>query len=304
MSQIVLTNIQNPKNTKTNVQYSYPPIGNITGTNKSFIIQSIGLNPNFSASINDKTNTYISGICIKAAFINKKHKIGSDTHNYELVLEHKKSDNKSFYVVIPVKQNGSADPTQLDLFFEPELQSQVIDLNTVLKNNNKMSCYKNSKNDYIFVFENPVSLKSPLNNLPILNVFDKRNSPLKITNVRQINDDEIVCEYVTETDATAKPVDKKMFTTLLSWVFILLGLILCLVYGLTIVSNKMSEDTATIIYMFSGGLGVMLLMIYIRLFMNTQTRKVQYGSITIFSLMLILLTLFAYNGYFSKKTII
>ena len=78
---------------------------------------------------------------------------------------------------------------------------------------------------------------------------------------------------------------------------------MALVYVLTMVANKAEPESANVIYMVLGGTGLLLLMIYIRLFSRTNTKKIEYGSMTFLSIMMLLLSLFAYNGYF-KKTIL
>ena len=86
-----------------NVQYSYPiaKISKVSDSN-TFYLNFYGFTQNFSASFKiGEQDTYISGICTKAIITGKSHKIGSDNHDAELVLEHKKSDNMPFYVVFP-----------------------------------------------------------------------------------------------------------------------------------------------------------------------------------------------------------
>jgi hypothetical protein len=82
----------------------------------------------------------------------------------------------------------------------------------------------------------------------------------------------------------------------LTWSFILMGLFLSMVYALTLVSSKAEPDAANTVFMVCGGVGIILLIIHIRLFTQTTTKKVEYGSMTIFSIMVILLSLLAYNG--------
>ena len=300
---VVVVNLSSIKNIdkKAVVQYSYP-IANITSSSSNvFSLRFNGFNPNFSASFK---NTYISGVCIKATLANKTHNINNN--NAELVLEHKKSDNTTFYVVIPLIFDTATQSTKLDPLFSSE-EDRVIDLDSVLKKKSNIFCYKNDSNaaPYIFVFETPVYIKKekPSN----LSYFDKFNgiksdSKFKITNGQNI-ENEIECEYVTETDISANTPDKKMLTTILSWTFILLGLIVCWVYILTMVANKADPDSANTVYMIGGGIGFVLFMMYIRLFTNTTTKKIEYGSMTFFSIMVLLLSLIAYNGYFIKNSI-
>lgn len=292
-----------------NIQYSYPiaKVTNITPT--SYFLNFYGLSQNFSASFN---GTYISGVCIKATIITPKHKINYN-HYAELVLEHKKSDNSSFYVVIPLVQDSQAK-SQLDILvdtYDPE--SKVIDLNLDLKNiKSNMICYQDTSNYYVYVFENPIKTKTQIpsqsfdkfKNIKIITTGSKKKKNRKTTSTAfritksQNVEDELECEYVTETDANATPADTKMVTTIVIWVFILLGLVLCVLYSLMLISTKADADSANTIYMVVGGISIILLTIYIRLFTNTSTRKIQYGSMTIFSIIAIILSLLAYNGYF------
>jgi hypothetical protein len=111
------------------VQYSYPIAKINSSTPNTFYLNFYGFTQNFSASFKiGETDTYISGICTKAIITGKLHKIGSDTHDGELVLEHKKSDNMTFYVVFPLKF-GSTTESQVVRLFDSSPQDQVIDLN-------------------------------------------------------------------------------------------------------------------------------------------------------------------------------
>lgn len=296
-----LTNI-NTVNKKAIVQYSYPVANVQTGPNKyEFSLRFNGFNPNFSASFD---NIYISGVCVKATVSNNKHNLGGDA---ELVLEHKKSDNTPFYVVIPLVFDSSApNKSSLDVLFLTE-EDRVLNLDSDLKKNRSIYCYINDNKKsphYIFVFETPVFIQQSIPSLPNFTKFDgiKSKSGFKITNAK-IVEDEVVCEYETKTDANAPKADKKMLTTILIWTSILLGLMVALVYVLTMVANKAEPESANIIYMVLGGVGFLLLIIYIRLFSRTNTKKIEYGSMTFLSIMMLLLSLFAYNGYF-KKTIL
>ena len=285
-----------------NIQYSYP-IAKVTNTQTSYFLNFYGLSQNFSASFN---GTYISGVCIKATIITPKHQINGN-HYAELVLEHKKSDNSSFYVVIPLVQDSQAK-SQLDILVDiVDPESKVLDLNLDLKNiKSSMICYQDTSNYYVFVFENPIKTMSQIpsqsfdkfNNIQNITTGSKKKKNLKTTSTAfritksQNIEDEIECEYVTETDTNAKPVDTKMVTTIVIWVFILLGLVLCLLYVLTLVSAKAEAESAKTIYAVVGGFGLILLIIFISLFINTSTRKIQYGSMTFFSIIAILLSLY------------
>jgi hypothetical protein len=305
---IKLTSITNIDK-KAIVQYSYP-IANITSSTPNvFSLRFNGFNPNFSASFNPKKNnsTYISGVCVKATVAQKRHNIGGS--DAELVLEHKTSNNTTFYVVVPLVFNTSMPSASgLDVLFLNEKEDRVVDLNAELKKKRTLFCYKNNGNpdSYIFVFESPIFIQkdAPSNLISFKDIFDgiTKNSGFKITNAQPI-EDEIECEYVTQTDVNAPPADTKKLTTILSWAFILLGLLLSLIYVLKMVASKAEPDSANSVYMVFGGTGLILLMIYIRLFTATKNKKIEYGSMTTFSLMLLMLSLFAYNGYFKKTSI-
>ena len=293
---------------KAIVQYSYP-IANITSSSPNvFSLRFNGFNPNFSASFNPKKNssTYISGVCVKATVAQKRHNIGGS--NAELVLEHKTSNNTTFYVVVPLVFDASMpSASRLDVLFLNE-EDRVVDLNAELKQNKTLFCYKNNgkPDSYIFVFDTPIFIQKnvPSNLISFKDIFDgiTKNSGFKITNAQPI-EDEIECEYVTQTDVNASPADTKKLTTILSWVFILLALLLCLIYVLKMVASKAEPDSANSVYMVFGGIGLILFIIFITLFTQTVNKKIEYGSMTTFSLMLLMLSLFAYNGYFKKTTI-
>ena len=287
-----LTNI-NKVNKKANVQYSYPVAIVQKGQNNEFSLQFNGFNPNFSASFD---NTYISGVCVKATVSNKKHNLGG---NAELVLEHKKSDNTPFYVVIPLVFD-SENKSSLDVLFLAE-EDRVLHLDSDLKKNKSVYCYKNDNNTsaYIFVFDTPVYIQQ---GKPLLSDFSKFNgmkskSGFKITNAQNI-EDEIVCEYETQIDENAPVADTTTLKTILLWVFILLGYMVLLVYFLTMVANKAEHDKAKYVYMLSGVVGVVLFLLFIRLFSNTETNQIKYGALVCLSIMTMLLSLIAHNRYF------
>ena len=289
-------------NKKAIVQYSYPIANIIQPDNKKyeFSLRFNGFNQNFSASFGD---TYISGVCVKATVAKKSHNL--DGINAELVLEHKKPDNTPFYVVIPLVF-GSPTRSGLDVLFLVE-DNRVINLDTHLKKNKSIFCYNNdTTNTYVFVFETPVFIQSNLRALTNFKKFDKikikPKSGFKINNAQNI-ENEVVCEYETKTDATVSKVDTKLLTTIMTWSFILLGLMVGLVYIFTMVANKAEPESANSVYAVFGVTGFILFTIYIRLFSRTNTKKFEYGAMTFFSIMVLLLSLFAYNGFF-KKTII
>jgi hypothetical protein len=311
MSRINLTTNDIRENKTANIQYSYP-VASVNGSNP-YSLNFYGLNQNFSASFtHNGSSTYISGVCVKATITGKSHILPNDSaSNAELVLEHKKSDNTTFYVVVPViLQKNSANPMEL----EPE---SVFDLNSKLKKNKpKIVCYKTSKN-YVFVFEEPVYINSSVTiKNAMTNVFDKISQfSIKIGKKKSTTtsafraskgqnvQDEIECEYVTQTDTNAKPADTKLMTSILTWVFIMFGILLCLTYVLTLVSNRATEESANTIYIVTAIIGVILFISYIRMFTNTTSRKIQYGSMTILSIMTILMPLLAYNGFLKKPAI-
>ena len=311
MSRINLTTNDIRENKTANIQYSYP-VASVNGTNP-YLLNFYGLNQNFSASFtHNGSSTYISGVFVKATITGKSHILPNDSaSNAELVLEHKKSDNTTFYVVVPViLQKNSANPMEL----EPE---SVFDLNSKLKKNKpKIVCYKTSKN-YVFVFEEPVYINSSVTiKNAMTNVFDKISQfSIKISKNKETTtsafraskgqnvQDEIECEYVTQTDTNAKPADTKLMTSILTWVFIMFGILLCLTYVLTLVSNRATEESANTIYIVTAIIGVILFISYIRMFTNTTSRKIQYGSMTILSIMTILMPLIAYNGFLKKPAI-
>lgn len=288
-----LTNI-NTVNKKANVQYSYPVAIVQKGQNNEFSLQFNGFNPNFSASFD---NTYISGVCVKATVSKKKHNLELGG-NAELVLEHKKSDNTPFYVVIPLVFNSEAEnKSSLAVLFLAE-EDRVLHLDSDLKKNKSVYCYKNDNNTsaYIFVFDTPVYIQQGKPSLSEFSKFTgmKSKSGFKITNAQNI-EDEIVCEYETQIDENAPVADTTTLKTILLWVFILLGYMVLLVYFLTMVAN---HDKAKYVYMLSGVVGVVLFLLFIRLFSNTETNQIKYGALVCLSIMTMLLSLIAHNGYF------
>ena len=318
MSKIDLTTNDIRENKTSNIQYSYPTakIDSLnTSPNPSYSLNFYGLNQNFSASFTQNgSSTYISGVCTRATITGKSHILpNSSSINAELVLEHKKSDNTTFYVVVPVKlTNNSANPQEL-------VPDSVFDLNKKLKKNKPILIgYKSTKN-HVFVFEQPIQINSSIriSSLKPMDVFDKISQfTIKISKKKtkkttsafraskgQNVQDEIECEYVTQTDTNAKPADTKMISTIMLWVFILFGVLLCLMHFFTIVSTKVQDDSANTIYSITAGIGLILLIIFIYFFTKTTTRKIQYGSMTILSIMVILMPLLAYKGFFKKQVV-
>lgn len=307
MSGINLTTNDISENKTANIQYSYP-VASVNGTNP-YLLNFYGLNQNFSASFtHNGSSTYISGVCVKATITEKSHILANDSaSNAELILEHKNQANMTFYVVVPVfLQKNSANPMEL----EPK---SAFDLNEKIKKNKPtIVCYKASKN-YVFVFEEPIQINSYVTiKPPMIDVFDKISTTsafnkISTTAFRASNGqnvkDEVVCEYVTQTDKKSKPAKTKMVTSILTWFFIMFGILLCLTYFLTLVSNQATEESANTIYIVTAGIGIILFISYIRMFTNTRRRKIPYGSMTILSIMTILMPLLAYNGFLKKPAI-
>ena len=303
---INLTSNVNKTEPNSVVQYSYPmtPLTNTSGGYEYFP-NFYGLNPNFSASFK---NTYISGVCKKMTFTRPTHKLNT-FHDGELVIEHMKSDNNSFFVVIPLVFK-SQKSSQIDILLETsEKKSQKLDLNLDLKNiKTDIICYQikkgKNKNNYVFVFENPILMKNNiLSGISLFNKFDEGKNFFRIQSGQNI-EDEIECEYVTETDKSNNPANQKMVTNIFVWVLIVLGLFLCALYMFAIVSKKLDVDTANNIYLGIGVVAFTMLLIYIRLFTNTTTKKIQYGSMTIFSILIMLLSILALNNYFVIQSVV
>ena len=286
----ILTDINASDKKKANIQYSYP-VAKVTNlsTNK-YLLNFYGLNQNFSASVFD---SYISGVCINATFYKNRHDTGIE-HSAELVLEHKTPNSQTFYVVIPV---NTGTESNLDNIVS---EDPVLELNSLLKKKS-IFYYQNTDNNHVFVFQNPISMTilPSLQNAPMFNKNIKKKGKKSyygfLTNAQNI-EDEIQCEYVTQTDANVEPANRQMVSDIFVWTSITLGLILCLFYFLKLINEKISIiSDAELIYKVISGIGFLMLVIYIRLFTNTTTKKIQYGSMTIFSLIAIGLSLMAYN---------
>ena len=304
----ILTDVNASEKKKANIQYSYPVAKVTKFSLNKYLLNFYGLNQNFSASVFD---SYISGVCVNATFYKNKHETGIE-HNAELVLEHKTSNSQTFYVVIPINSGIESNLDNINS------EVPVLELNSMLKKNS-IIYYEDTDGKHVFVFQNPISMAnipSSLQTAPMFNKNIKRELIIKrkrisknkyvnryyngsyygfSTNAQNI-EDEIQCEYVTETDTNVKPANRQMFSDIFVWTSITLGLILCLFYFLKLVNEKISiPGDAELIYKVIGGIGFLMLVIFIRLFTNTTTKKIQYGSITIFSLISIGLSLMAYN---------
>jgi hypothetical protein len=57
-------------------------------------------------------------------------------------------------------------------------------------------------------------------------------------------------------------------------------------------------ETAKNIYLGVGVISFILLMTYINLFINTTTKRIEYGFMTVFSILVMLLTILASTGRF------
>jgi hypothetical protein len=296
MANLTTTNI--PENKTANIQYSYPN-ASVTGANPF----SLGLNQKFSASFSkNESSIYISGVCVKATITEKTHTFANNSKiNAELLLEHKKSDNATFYVIVPViLTNISANPQEL-------APGSEFDLNSKLKKNKPMFvCYKETEgNSYVFVFENPIQINSNVS--PVKTKSFNADSIFRVSMVKNVEgfaskDDEIVCEYAIDSDANATPADTTMISTIMFWVFILFGVSLCLMYSFTILSNIANKQVENIIQGVTALIGLAGLIVFIVFFVTTD-KKIQYGSLSILSLTTFLIPLLAYNGYFKKPVI-
>lgn len=302
----------------SNVQYSYPIAKISKGSDQNtFYLNFYGFTQNFSASFKiGVQDTYISGICTKAIITGKSHKVGDDTHNAELVLEHKKSDNMPFYVVFPLKFGESA--SQVDRLFDQSLPDQVIDLNENLKSmDNKMVCYKDSENSnpYVFVFKTPITVgvakPSGLTTFPKFNGILKAPESTKknakqirwATNLKGANtQDEVECEYTANIDENKPPADKTMVLNIMYWFFAFLLMTFSFLYGLTWISNNKlatepQKDTNVKTTIFGSfiGIGVLFFIIFVSLFF-TKSMNIHYGATSIFSLVIVALSSYALIG--------
>jgi len=261
--------------------------------------------PNFSASFDNK---YISGVCREMTFTTPKHNFNFD-HDAELVIKHIKSDNDIFYVVIPLIFSTSKS-SQLDTLLEltnksVELKNKSVELNTDLKKlNSSIICYQiNDGDNYVFVFEKPISMKGKISSMDNFDAFNGQKNTIRIKNGQNI-EDEIECEYVTTSDdstSVSNEENQRMVTKIFVWVFIVLGLFLSALYLFTYISKNPNVDmeTAKNIYLGIGVVSFTMLLIYIRLFTNTTTKRIEYGFMTIFSILIMLLTILALTGRFT-----
>jgi len=247
----------------------------------------------------------------------------------DLVLKHTipNSNGINFYVVIPLVQDPAMgqDATAITNNEKMGVQSMFEKANTansttynfntdLQKIKPNIVCYKDSKtSSYVFVFNKPILTKAvikgtatnPFSGIQYTTTGKKKrrrttSSAFLVKNTQNI-DDTIECEYVTQTDTNATKADKKMVTDIFVWVFMTLGLILCLIYALKIIDEKVADKST--IFTMIGGLGTILLIIYIRLFSTSATKKIQYGSMMMFSLAMVGLSLMAYNGMLSKGAV-
>jgi hypothetical protein len=237
-------------------------------------------------------------------FSTPKHKF-KFTHSAELVIKHIKSDNNIFYVVIPLI--FSTDKTsQIDALLE--LKNKSVELNTDLKKlKSSIICYQikdgSSANAYVFVFEKPISMKGKISSMNKFDAFNGQKNTIRIKNGQNI-EDEIECEYVTTSDdstSVSNEENQRMVTKIFVWVFIVLGLFLSALYLFTYISNNSNVDmeTAKNIYLGIGVVSFTMLLIYIRLFTNTTTKRIEYGFMTVFSILIMLLSILAFNGRFT-----
>lgn len=302
----ILTNINPLDRKKANIQFSYPE-ARVKGSPSDYSYTKLTMGPNFSASV---FNTYINGPCNAIKFCKKMHDTGID-HDAELVLEHL-SGNTTFYVVIPVVFNSTS--TVLDKLFDLPTDGTIIALNSLLQNDKPVFYYQSKSFKPVFVLKMPIFSSKPIpssfaNYDSIFNGIystkaSKNSKPVYrgfLANALII-DEEIQCEYVTQTDANVEPANQQLVTDIFVWTSITLGLVLGLFYFLKIISKK-PPDNANTVYTVVGGIAFLMLMIYIRLFTNTTTKKVQYGAMTFLSLVAIVLSLMAYNQVLFESVI-
>jgi uncharacterized protein YneF (UPF0154 family) len=237
-------------------------------------------------------------------FSTPKHKFNF-SHSAELVIKHIKSDNGIFYVVLPLI--FSTDKTsQLDALLE--LKNKSVELNADLKKlKSSIICYQindgSSANAYVFVFEKPISMKSKISRMSNFGAFNGQKNTIRIQNGENV-EDEIECEYVTTSDqstSVSNVKNQRMVTKIFVWVFIVLGLFLSALYVFTYISKNPNLDVETVqnIYLGVGAVSFILLMVYINLFINTTTKRIEYGFMTIFSILVMLLTILALTGRFT-----
>jgi len=269
----------------------------------------------------------IKSNCTEILIIPPSHNVqlGVDMQqDADLVLKHTIPNvGTTFYVVIPLVQDPAMGQdvttvsSQVQSMFEKAntVNSTTYNFNTDLqKIKPNIVCYKDSKtSSYVFVFNKPILTKkvikgtaeNPFSGVQYTTTGKKKNkrttsTAFLVKNTQNI-DDTIECEYVTQTDTNATKADKKMVTDIFVWVFMTLGLILCLIYALKIIDEKVADKST--IFTMIGGVGTILLIIYIRLFSTSASKKIQYGSMMMFSLAMVGLSLMAYNGMLSKGAV-
>lgn len=276
------------------IQYSYPS-AKIIGSSPSYD----RINPNFTASFTppNNKNTYISGFCTKATMTKPSHKISS-SQDAELVLEHSKIDGTTFYVVIPIKFNGSKT-TQIDNFLLNE--DFYLDKDLV-KTGKDMFCYQKTGNYYVFVFENPITINGSKQDLSdFSNKFNsiqtgttkkgKKTSTyknaFKVNNAQNFKE-EIECEYSTTVD-TNKDTTKSGLKaiTYIAWTFATI----VFVYGVMLFLQK-SGDNRISYGIFLLGL---ILMITISVLLSksdiSTTKKINYGYALLWGLIMMILSI-------------
>ena len=300
--QINLTDIKT-ENKKAIVQYSYPDaiVQNRTKAYE-FSLRFNGFNPNFSASFD---STYISGVCVKATVSKTNYDLGGTA---ELVLEHKKSNNISFYVVIPLDFDETKDtPSSLDVLFLEDDELRLLNLDSELNKNKSIYYYKNNSSHYIFVFETPIYVQQSNQSFSKFTKFDgiKGGSGFKITNAQNV-ENEIVCEYETQTDTNADVADTNAdvadTTTLMSFLFwfsVLSGSMLILAFSLRMVSINFKNNAEKVFY-FLFFAGFVLFIVNIITISTTTDKKLQftYGALIFLSLIIMLLSRLALFNIF------
>jgi hypothetical protein len=300
--QINLTDIKT-ENKKAIVQYSYPDA--IVHRTKAyeFSLRFNGFNPNFSASFD---STYISGVCVKATVSKTNHNLDGTA---ELVLEHKKSNNTPFYVVIPLDfDNTNEDTSSLDVLFLKNDEFRLLNLDSELNKNKSIYYYKNENDIDIFVFDTKVYINeekpSDLSDFMLNGI--KSNSGFKITNAQNV-ENEIVCEYETQTDTNADVADTNAdvadtttLTNFLFWFSVLSGSMLILAFSLRMVSTKISPNYAVNVYYSLFFAGFVLFIVNIITISTTTDKKLQftYGALIFLSLIIMLLSRLALFGKF------
>jgi len=335
MSRIDLRSVNiTRKNAK--IQYTYP----LTTFKKN----GTNYKPEYSMSEKNFTfaddGIFFSGYCTDISIVQPTHNIQngvSTSQDADLVLTHTRTTNGIgvFYVIIPLVQDITTaigtqnEKTEVKKMMEANPPSTSTSTNESLpdftlnidlkKIKPNITCYiDNASSNYVFVFDKPILVADKFENLQKSSVNfsgikynisgkgkkKKTTSTAFIVKNNQNIEDEIECEYVTQTDETAKPVDKKNVMKFLSWGFILLGMTLCMVYALTLVSTKLEPDAASTIFMVIGGIGIVFLVFYLRLFSRTSSKKIQHGSMTMFSIIVILLSLMGYNGMLKKPAVV